>query len=56
MAKGDDNKPTAEEKGKGKAATTDTDGLDTMQGIEEPKKELPGNTLKDGEKAENGKE
>jgi len=56
MAQGDDNKPTAEEKGKGKAATTDTDGVDAVQGIEDPKKELPGKTLKDGEKADAGTE
>jgi len=54
MAQGDDNKPTAEEKGKGKAATTDADGLDKVNGIEDPKKELPGKTLKDGEKPEIG--
>ena len=55
MAQGDDQKPRAEEKGKGKAATTDADGIDAMQGIEDPKKELPGKTLKDGEKADAGK-
>jgi len=56
MAQGDDSKPTVEDKGKGKAATTDTDGIDAMQGIEDPKKELPGKTLKDGEKADTGME
>jgi len=54
MAQGDDNKPTAEEKGKGKAVTTDSDGIDKVNGIEDPKKELPGKTLKDGEKPEIG--
>lgn len=55
MAQGDDNKPSSEEKGKGKAVTTDTNGIDAMQGIEDPKKELPGKTLKDGEKPDAGK-
>jgi hypothetical protein len=54
MAQGDDNKPTAEEKGKGKVTTTDADGLDKVNGIEDPKKEIPGKTLKDGEKPEIG--
>lgn len=52
----DDKKPTAEEKGKGKASTTDTNGIDAVQGIDDPKKELPGKTLKDGETAEQGED
>jgi hypothetical protein len=56
MAQGDDKKPTPEDKGKGKAANADTNGVDSVNGIEDPKKELPGKILKDGEKPEIGEE
>lgn len=56
MAQGGDKKPTAEEKGKGKAASTDTNGIDAVQGVDDEKKELPSKNLKDGETTEQGEE
>lgn len=47
MVKEDENRPPTEEKGKGKAALSEADGID---GEADPKKDKDGKTVQDGDK------